>query len=129
LDLPAISILVVEDEPALRQIMVVMLEEAGYAVVSFENGEEAIATLESKISDYLALVTDVRLSRGKHRLTGWDVAQRARELNPELPVIYMTGDSAADWPSHGVPKSVLVTKPFVPSQIITALAQLLNETA
>jgi CheY-like chemotaxis protein len=72
------------------------------------------------------LVTDIRLLPGKLKMTGWDVAHRARELNPELAIIYMTGDSGVDWSSKGVPKSVLVTKPFAPAQIISAVSQLLN---
>lgn len=39
----------------------------------------------------------------------------------------MTGAGANDWPSHGVPKSVLLNKPFAPAQIVTAVAQLLNQ--
>jgi FixJ family two-component response regulator len=41
-----------------------------------------------------AVVTDVRLGTGP---SGWDVAHRARELVPTIPVIYMTGDSASLW--------------------------------
>jgi len=62
-------------------------------------------------------------------LTGWDVAKRARELNGMLPVIYMTGAAAGDWPSNGVPNSVLVAKPFAPAQIVTAVTHLLNSAS
>jgi hypothetical protein len=53
--------------------------------------------------------------------------RRARELDPDITVVYMTGDSAADWSSKGVPNSVLITKPFAPVQIVTAISQLLND--
>jgi hypothetical protein len=43
-----------------------------------------------------------------------------------MPVIYMTGDSAAQWSANGVPNSVLLRKPFVDAQLTTALATLLN---
>ena len=39
----------------------------------------------------------------------------------------MSGDSADQWPSKGVPKSVMISKPFVLAQVVTALATLLNE--
>ena len=71
------------------------------------------------------MVTDVNLPPGD--VTGWDVAKRARELHPELPVVYMTGAGGNDWASHGVPNSVLVPKPFAPAQVITAVSQLLNQ--
>jgi DNA-binding response OmpR family regulator len=81
--------------------------------------------LEAPDVSYRALVTDVNLSPGK--LTGWDVAKRARELHAEMPVVYMTGAGSHDWPSRGVPNSVLVPKPFAPAQIVTAVSQLLNQ--
>ncbi len=59
-------------------------------------------------------------------MNGWEVARHAREINPNFPVVYMTGASADEWPSRGVPNSVLLTKPFAPAQLVTALAQLLN---
>lgn len=73
--------------------------------------------------DIAGLVTDVNMGDGP---SGWDVARHARELQPSLPVIYMTGAAAADWAAHGVPRSVLLGKPFATSQVITAIATLLN---
>ena len=82
--------------------------------------EEAFARLPAQ---FRALVTDVEL---KSKLTGWDVARHARTITPELPVIYATS-TAHDWEALGVPNSLLITKPFAPAQIVTAVAQLLNE--
>jgi CheY-like chemotaxis protein len=121
----ALLILVAEDEPSIRELLNATLEEDGYAVVLAENGEEAVALLD-KHKDARALITDVRLG-GKRKLTGWDVARHARELNPDIAVVYMSGDSAAEWTAQGVPKSVMVVKPFAMSQISTAIANLLNE--
>ena len=83
--------------------------------------------LEAKDRDYHALITDVNLGRGK--LTGWEVAKRARELSPSMPVVYMTGDGGSDWAANGVPNSVLLLKPFAPAQAVTAVSQLLNASA
>lgn len=58
--------------------------------------------------------------------TGWDVARRARELSPNLPVIYVTSVADEEWTSQGVPNSILISKPFAPAQITTAISQLLN---
>ena len=117
-------VLIVEDEPPLQTLVADSLEEAGFAVTVTANGEEAIEHLQHQESPCVALVTDIQLSPGG--ATGWDVARRARELDGSLPVIYMTGAAAADWPSNGVPNSILVTKPFAPAQIVTAVSQLLN---
>jgi DNA-binding response OmpR family regulator len=58
---------------------------------------------------------------------GWQLATLAREINPELPVVYMTAASAAEWAAHGVPNSILLQKPFAPAQLVTAVSQLLNK--
>ncbi len=58
-------------------------------------------------------------------MDGWEVAKHAREIDPEFPVIYMTGAGADKWPSRGVPNSILLEKPFAPAQLITAVSQLL----
>jgi DNA-binding response OmpR family regulator len=73
--------------------------------------------------EYCALVTDIQL-RGV--MEGWEVAKKAREIDPEFPVVYLTGGYAAEWPSRGVPNSVLLTKPFAPAQLVSAVSQLLN---
>jgi CheY-like chemotaxis protein len=80
--------------------------------------------LEAQGAEFNALVTDVILG-GRH--SGWEVAKRARELTEDVPVVYMTGGAAHEWASKGVPNSILLTKPFAPAQLITAVSQLLNK--
>jgi hypothetical protein len=46
-----------------------------------------------------------------------------------MPDIYMTGAIDDDWPVNGVPNSVLLTKPFAPAQVVTAISALLNDAA
>jgi DNA-binding response OmpR family regulator len=121
----SLPVLVVEDEQLIHALLTATLSEGGFAVATAADGEEAIRMLEAPDVSYRALVTDVNLSPGK--LTGWDVAKRARELHAEMPVVYMTGAGSHDWPSRGVPNSVLVPKPFAPAQIVTAVSQLLNQ--
>lgn len=71
------------------------------------------------------MLTDIQLGRGPD---GWEVARHARELVPEMPVVYISGDSAHEWTARGVPDSIMVSKPFVDAQIITAVSTLLNQT-
>jgi CheY-like chemotaxis protein len=77
----------------------------------------------SKRMQVRAVVTDVDLNR---EITGWDIARRARELYPDIPIVYMTGANADEWTAMGVPESVLIAKPFVPAQMVTAVSHLLN---
>jgi CheY-like chemotaxis protein len=120
----AVLILVVEDEPLLQDMVSETLEEAGFAVAKSSNGENAIRMLDAPDAGFRALLTDVNLDPGM--LTGWDVARHARQLDPELPVVYMSGAAGNAWSSEGVPNSIMLTKPFANAQVVTAISQLLN---
>lgn len=122
-----VRILVVEDEALIEQLVVSGLEDAGYQISIADNAEDAIAMLEADGADYRAVVTDINLA--PQRLTGWDVAKRARELTADIPIIYMTGASNHEWTSSGVPNSILIAKPFAMGQIVTAVSQLLNASS
>lgn len=117
-------ILVVEDEADLQDVVTDALTDGGYQAKVSSSGEDAVKLIEPDVGKYRALLTDVNLSG---ELTGWDVAKRARELNPDIPVVYMTGAAADQWASHGVPNSILLQKPFAPAQVVTAISQLLNQ--
>ena len=119
----SVLVLIVDDEALIHLALQDALEAGGFAVAAASRAEEAIAMLEAEGAAYNALVTDVNLG-GK--LTGWDVAKRARELTPDMPVIYMTGAAANEWASNGVPNSILLSKPFAPAQLLTAVSNLLN---
>nr|QIG99124.1 response regulator [Bradyrhizobium sp. 6(2017)] len=117
-------ILVVEDDALIQDLVQEALADGGFKTEAISSGEKAIALLEERVQEYRALITDIHLPG---TLNGWDVARRARELNPQMPVVYMTGEGADEWPSHGVPNSVLLLKPFALAQIVTAISQLLNQ--
>jgi len=119
----SVLVLIAENDAPILEILQGAFEDGGFAVLVASNGEDAMAELEAKRETVRALVTDIDLGS---KATGFDVARHARELNPELPVVYVTGADGHDWPSLGVPNSVLITKPFAPSQVITAVSQLLN---
>jgi DNA-binding response OmpR family regulator len=116
-------ILVVEDDQEVQIIVEDALIEGGFEPAIAPSGEEAITLLRGRKGTYCALVADVRL-RG--RIDGWEVAKQAREINPEFPIVYMTGACGAQWPSRGVPNSILLQKPFAPAQLVIAVSQLLN---
>jgi DNA-binding response OmpR family regulator len=59
-------------------------------------------------------------------MSGWQVARQAREIDPMLPIVYMTGTSTEEWTAKGVPNTILLQKPFAPAQMVTAVSQLIN---
>ncbi len=117
------KILIVEDDQDIQIIVEEALTDGGFGSVIAISGEEAVARLRSDEVKYLALVTDINLPG---RLDGWEIARVAREIDPAFPIVYMTGAAADDWPSKGVPNSILLNKPFAPAQLVTAVSQLLN---
>ena len=117
-------ILVVEDDQLLQRVVEETLTDGGFDIVIAASGENAVELLDIADGKYRALVTDVNL--GRDRMNGWDVARRAREINSNFPVVYMSGDSAEDWSSRGVPDSIMLSKPFAPAQLVTAVSQIIN---
>ena len=116
-------ILVIEDEYPVQGLVEEWLAEGGFGADILSSGEEALTLFKGGLKNYKALVTDVNL---KGRMSGWEVARQIREIEPACQVIYMTGAAGGDWPSQGVPNSILLQKPFAPVQLVTAVSQLLN---
>ena len=116
-------ILVVEDDHAIQSVVEEALVDGGFEPAIAASGEEAVTLLMGRLTKYRALVTDVNLLG---TMDGWEVAKRAREIDPEFPIVYMTGARADEYSSRGVPNSILLTKPFAPAQLVAAVSQLLN---
>jgi len=122
--LPPTVILLVDDDAAVQTIIQAALEDAGYQVLTASSGAEAKVILEREAADLGGMITDVNLGSQPN---GWKVGAAARELNAGLPVIYVSGDSAHEWAAHGVPNSLMITKPFTPTELVVALATLRNQ--
>jgi len=114
-----VRILVVEDDSLIREFVVEALREQGFEVIHASDGEEALEWCKRQVAD--VLVTDVRLSG---EVDGWQIAERCREHDPELPVIYATGYSPVQ--PRPVPGSLLLQKPYHPDQIVQAVRQMTN---
>ncbi|SFK56177.1 response regulator [Methylocapsa palsarum] len=117
-------VLVVEDEPFVRELIVLELEDAGFEVVTAESGDEA-AYILPKMARIDLLLTDIRMP-GK--VNGWFLADMARCRRPNLPVIYTSGFS----PQHDkeVEDSIFLPKPYRAGEVLNALRQLnLREAA
>lgn len=115
------TILVVEDEALIIMLLEAAFLDEGYTVLTASNAAQAMGLLETTPID--GVVTDIRMPGSGD---GWSVGQRAREVTPDLPVVYMTGDSGADWQAKGVPGSKVFNKPLRTETLIEAMASLLN---
>jgi two-component system cell cycle sensor histidine kinase/response regulator CckA len=83
------TILVVEDEPQLREATVVALTRLGYSVISADDGVEGLELFNSHIDDIALLLTDFAMPR----MTGIQMSEKIKEIAPDLPIILCTGYS------------------------------------
>jgi len=103
------TVLVIEDEPVVRELIVEVLADLGFAALEAEDGPGGLAVLQSRQRIDL-LISDV----GLPGLNGRQLADVARKLRPELKVIFMTGYAEVAASAQGFlePGMALITKPF-----------------
>jgi DNA-binding response OmpR family regulator len=119
-------VLVIEDDPDIQFFLEEALRDGGFEPAIAGSGEEAVTLLKAFRSNYAALITDIKLLG---RIDGWHVARAAREVDGGFPVVYITGAAPQEWPVWGVPDSVLLTKPFAPEQLVSAISRLTSASA
>ena len=116
-------ILVVEDEPLIRLIVVEELIDHGYEVREAESGDVAANIITSDVHVSM-LITDLHMP-GK--LDGFAVASLVRAHHPHAPIIFTTGrpDVARSLVKlRG--RDALLSKPFVPSELLAMISQRLR---
>ncbi|WP_152047372.1 PAS domain S-box protein [Aureimonas psammosilenae] len=118
------TVLVIDDEATVRMLIVEVLEEAGYTAIEADDGPSGLKVLQSPV-DIDLLVTDVGLPGG---MNGRQVADAARELRPDLKVLFVTGfaENAAIGNGHLPHGMGVVTKPFVMAELGNKIAEMLE---
>jgi DNA-binding response OmpR family regulator len=116
-------LLLVEDEILVQELLATELADAGFETIVASNGDRAVAELGADATRFKAVITDIKLGKGPD---GWDVARCARELVSDMPIVYITADSSHEFSSKGVPDSAVISKPFSPTQLITAVSTLIT---
>jgi DNA-binding response OmpR family regulator len=117
------TVLLVEDEADVRDIIVEAFAEHGLQVFCAENDQRAYDMLQQRAKEFSVLVADINLGPGT---TGFDVARRARQLNRDLKVIYITGH-AAHLNRFGVDGALMFPKPFNPHELAERVIEMLRE--
>jgi signal transduction histidine kinase len=117
-------VLVIDDEPTVRMLIVETLSEHGYLAMEAADGPTGLGILESDRRIDL-LVTDVGLPGG---LNGRQVADAARRTRPDLRVLFITGyaENAVIGNGHLDPGMEVITKPFVLSQLAAKIRDLVD---
>jgi CheY-like chemotaxis protein len=119
-----IRVLLVEDEFFISEWVAESLLDEGFTVRTVTNAADALRYLQSAPVD--VLFTDVNLPGG---MDGATLARRAREMLPDLPVVYASGRASMLDPQLRVPGSIFVAKPYVPELVARLLADTLQAAA
>jgi PAS domain S-box-containing protein len=121
------TVLLVEDESAVRTISTRVLREAGYTVLAASSGPEALELVMRHPGSIDALVTDVIMPQ----MSGRELAEQLVRLRPGLKVLYVSGYTDDSILHHGVlePGMFFLEKPFTPEAILRKLRQVLTAPA
>lgn len=117
-------VLVIDDEPDVRMLIVDVLQEAGYSVIEAEDGPSGLRALQSA-PQIAMMITDVGLPGG---MNGRQVADAAREIQPGLKVLFVTGyaENAAVSGRHLEPGMAIMTKPFVMAELAHKITEMIE---
>ena len=117
------SILVVDDEDALRTVLSTELSSAGYQVATATDGDEAIAEVQNKKFDLILL--DIKM----HRVDGFEVLKFVKNTYPNVKVIMLTGfaDLKNAIESKKLGAEDFVSKPYDLVDLLTTIERVLSE--
>lgn len=117
------TILIVDDEVFIRSLAELIVQELGHITMMASDTAEALQHLETSIT-VDALFTDIRFKANKHG--GFELAQLAVRLRPNLRVLYTTGSTVSDdMRTMFVDGAHFMQKPYTPIQLQNSLEKLL----
>lgn len=120
------KVLIAEDEPDIRGLVVYSLEYAGYEVIEALNGEEAIELAVRERPDLILL--DVRMPR----MNGYEACAvlRAQESTREIPVVFLSARGQEAEIKHGLELGAeeYILKPFAPDELNQRVGSILDRT-
>jgi CheY-like chemotaxis protein len=122
-----ITVLLVEDERAVRSTTQRILERAGYRVAATGDGEEAWRLLEEHPDAYDVVVTDLIMPR----LSGAELVRRIRARQPDFPIVVTSAHPSRDWDAREIrAESVAVLKkPFAAATLVETLRTMVGRAA
>jgi CheY-like chemotaxis protein len=119
------ALLIVDDEPALRELVVRVVESSGHRCLQAENGEEGLRVFREHMADVRAIISDVNMPV----MDGFAFMQAARELAPGIKVVISSGSLVESQQkiaaSLGI--SAFLPKPYTVAQLMTCVRDLFGE--
>ena len=119
------TVLVVEDEDIVRELVCEVLEDQGYNVLRARDGIEALHLAADFDGEIHLLVTDVIMPH----MNGHELAVKLAELRPDMKILYVSGYSDNDIGDHGTldPSHELLQKPFTPQTLARKIREVIRE--
>lgn len=121
------TILLVDDDAAIREVVHRMLAGWGYRVLIADGGEQALQKIRAHAEPIHLMITDVMMPR----MTGAELAEEVHRIRPEIRVLYISGYSADEVADEGVlpDETHVLDKPFDPNQLLAAVRKALAAAA
>jgi two-component system, cell cycle sensor histidine kinase and response regulator CckA len=118
------TILLVEDEDAVRTLIGAILQKQGYILLKARNGREALALCEKHTGTISLMITDLIMPS----MNGSELAAQLAGLRPDLKVLFMSGYTDNAVVHHGVlgPNVAFIGKPFAPQDLVRKVRQTLD---
>ena len=116
------SVLVVEDDASMLEMILFVLSREGYRVRGAVNGQEALAEMDSSPADLVVL--DIMMPV----MDGWDLCRELRQSNPELPIIMITAkhETSQKIKGFGLGADDYLVKPFDPQELVVRIKAVLR---
>jgi signal transduction histidine kinase/ActR/RegA family two-component response regulator len=118
------TILLVEDEESVRELVSKVLQRNGYTILEARHGQEAVELCQKYPRDIHLLVTDVVMPR----MSGREVAEKLQPTRPTMKVLYLSGYTDDEVVRHGVLESMtaFLQKPFTPDALARKVRDVLD---
>jgi CheY-like chemotaxis protein len=118
------TVLIVEDEDILRNVIKLMLEGNGIKVLTAVDGVEAVEVFTENKDKIGVVLSDL----GLPRLGGWDASLKMREINPQVKLILASGYNNPQLETQILQSGAnyFVTKPYNPSELLSMICRLLK---
>ena len=119
------TVLLVEDEEMLLDLLQALLEENGYRVLTAKDGMEAVEVYRSHVEEISIVLSDM----GLPKLGGWEAFRRMREMNPDIRCILASGYFDPDLRMDMIKEGAIdfVQKPYIPNVILARISEAIHD--